>query len=223
VDGVIYAATSFRIVSLESNVPLVLLNAVSAAGGVRCVFSDDVGGAENAVSQLVAAGHRRIGFIGPAGEQPTVANRLCGFRQALAGAGVPADPEWIALAGEGTAQGGRRAVQRLLQLTTRPSAIICHDDHMAIGAYQAANDLDLDVPLDLSIIGFDDDDPTVAEALSPALTTITLPHLEMGSRAGQAILGQLGQFAMDVEGEGPSTSVPCVLNIRASVTGPTLG
>jgi LacI family transcriptional regulator len=68
---------------------------------------------------------------------------------------------------------------------------------MAIGAYQAANDLDLDVPLDLSIIGFDDDDPTVAEALSPALTTITLPHLEMGSRAGQAILGQLGQFAMD--------------------------
>jgi len=218
VDGLVYAATSYRTVDVVSDLPLVLLNAEPRGSQVPFVVPDETGGADTAVTELLYAGHKRIGFVAPERTQLT-SGRYCGYIRALARLGLPEDPELIIFDDAATAKGGRRTVGRLLQLAAKPTAVLCHNKEMALGAYQSAQDLGLDVPRDLSVIAFDNDDPAGAEALSPALTTVALPHFEMGSRAAHVILDVIGEPRPTVEQEA-RTLVSCYLNRRNSVAEP---
>jgi len=119
-----------------------------------------------------------------------------------------------------TPNGGRRMVEHLLHLRDRPTAVLCHNRGMALGAYQATQGSGLDVPRDLSVIAFDNDDPAAAEALSPSLTTVALPHFEMGSRAAHVILDLIGDAPRNGEENGTRTLVSCHLNRRNSVAEP---
>ncbi|RXZ44353.1 substrate-binding domain-containing protein, partial [Agromyces binzhouensis] len=141
-----------------------------------------------------------------------------GFERALARAGL--DPT-AALVAEGTsdAAGGRVAARRLLDRPPgdRPTAVFCFNDQMAMGVYQVAAALGLDIPGDLSVIGVDDLD-LVAEALDPGLTTVALPHREMGRWGMTTLLGLIDE--REVPGSEPLL-LRCELVERGSVGPPS--
>ena len=138
-----------------------------------------------ATEHLIQLGHRRIGFV--AGEpyaQPT-REKLSGRNDALAAAGL--DVNGHVAHDSFTVEGGRRALRRLLELASdeRPTGVICSSDLMAIGALQEASATGLDVPGDLSIVGFDGTE--AASWTQPALTTMEQPIDEIASTAVEAV------------------------------------
>lgn len=181
VDGVLYAAMYHRTVTLPSalaDVPVILLDAVSSDGRLPSVVPDEVTGGRAAAEELLSAGHRRIAFINTIDDIPAAHGRLQGFRAALRGAGLRPDRSLV-LEAPSTPEGGYHAGLALLSRPDRPTGIFCFKDHVAMGCYQAAAELGLRVPDDVSVVGFDNME-VIAEALRPRLTTVALPHYEMG-------------------------------------------
>ncbi|HEY7432429.1 MAG TPA: LacI family DNA-binding transcriptional regulator [Streptosporangiaceae bacterium] len=158
------------------------------AAGVPVVSAANSSGATKATSHLLELGHRRIGAIsGPVGWSASE-ERLRGYHAALAGAGVPVDPDLVVHANF-RVDSGREAALRLLGLPEPPTAIFAFNDSMAIGAMQAARARGLRLPSDLAVVGFDD---TSEAALAvPALTTVRQPLAEMGRTAVSLLLRQL--------------------------------
>ncbi len=125
-------------------------------------------------------GHRRLAHVaGPAGHSPS-ADRLAGYRAALAGVGVPFDPAQV-IAGTGRPAAGEQALPQFLAMAARPTAVFCYNDMTAIGLLRAAHSAGLIVPDDLAIAGFDD--IPFATYVSPSLTTIAQPKFELGQQA----------------------------------------
>lgn len=148
--------------------------------GIASVSAQNAAGARAATRHLLDLGHRRIGVItGPPGWIATE-ERLIGYHAALAGAGVLPDPA-LEPTSDFLVEGGRDAARRLLSLPEPPTAIFGFNDALAIGAVQAARELGLRVPDDLSVVGFDDSDE--AALVTPALTTVRQPLGEMGRMA----------------------------------------
>jgi LacI family transcriptional regulator len=169
------------------------------------------------VEHLVAAGHRRIAFATTTDDAPASRGREAGFRAALAAAGLDERRAPVEH-GASDAIGGRSLGRLLLDRPERerPTAVFCFNDQMAMGVYQAAAALGLDVPGDCSVLGVDDLD-IVAGALEPALTTIALPHREMG-RWGMTTLLDLIDHAGHVERVASSaTDAPAPLYLRCEL------
>jgi LacI family transcriptional regulator len=191
VDAMIYACMWHRIVDVPQGVSAktVLLDCRPAKGGYRSVVPDDRAGGAAAVRELVAAGHRRIAYIDT--DDGPIASRLRheGYLEALAEAGIPADPA-LHITGDTSAHGGRAAAEVLLDLPDdeRPTGIFCFNDRMAAGVYIAAHRRGLDIPRDLSVVGYDDQQLIAAEQ-DPPLTTVALPHYAMGRWAMEVALG----------------------------------
>jgi len=110
---------------------------------------------------------------------------LVGYRQALATADIPYDPDLVRY-GDWLPESGRVHLLDLRRNDDPPTAVFCANDMMAVGALQSANDLGLNVPADLSIIGYDDQD--VAGYTTPPLTTVVLPNYEMGRKAADLLI-----------------------------------
>ena len=219
VDGVIFATSRPRDVRIGTRLPLVLVGAELSERRVPFVVPDEARGADSAVTELLSAGHRRIGFLAPTEPNRSVAGRLCGYRQALSRFGLPHDPELVTFDPDGaTVAAGLNAASRLLLLSA-PTAVFCFNDRMAAGAYQAARALGLTVPEQLSIVCFDDD-PAIAEALAPPLTTLAMPHFEMGTWAAHTILDLIEPDPAPHENQ-LQARISCVLERRRSVTGPS--
>jgi LacI family transcriptional regulator len=137
-------------------------------------------GALQATSHLLELGHRRIAVItGPRGWMATD-ERLNGFQAALAAVGALPDPRLV-VGSNFEIEGGREAAAALLDRSDPPTAIFAFNDQLAIGAMQAALARGLEVPRDLSIVGFDD--TAEAELVTPGLTTVRQPLAEMGRMA----------------------------------------
>jgi LacI family transcriptional regulator len=150
--------------------------------GIPTVSAANVSGAMAAGEHLLSLGHRRIGVITGPRDLGSMEDRYAGFCAALASAGILPDPGLVHR-GNLDAASGRAAAHALLELRERPTAIFALNDNMAIGAIQAARALDLEVPKDLSVVGFD--------ALEPSrianLTTVRQPLEEMGRLAVQLL------------------------------------
>ncbi|TKR26633.1 LacI family DNA-binding transcriptional regulator [Cellulomonas hominis] len=192
VDGILYASMFHRRVELPAqlaSVPTVFVNAECATPGVPWVTPDEVAGGRDAAEVLLAAGHRRLGFINNVDEIPASAGRLEGFRSRAAEAGVPAADVAVVTA-ETTPAGGYAAARELLTSERRPTAVFCFNDRLAMGAYRAAAELGLRVPEDVSVVGFDNQE-YVADGLYPGLTTIELPHFDMGVWATEHLFDQI--------------------------------
>jgi LacI family transcriptional regulator len=161
----------------EGGYPFVVLDPKTpVAPGIACVSAANAPGAAAATKHLLELGHRRIGALtGPAGWCATE-ERLAGYRGALAGAGLLADPALEAEADFEVA-GGRAAAERLLALPDPPTAVLAFNDNMAVGAFEAARARGLRLPGDLSVVGFDDAEH--AALVTPALTTVRQPLREM--------------------------------------------
>lgn len=138
---------------------------------------------------VIAQGHRRLGYItASTTDNDRAERRLAGLRSAMVKAGMDAD----ALAIVETAYGidnGARAFATLMQAPVRPTAVLCGNDVLAVGALRQAHAMHLRVPQDVSITGFDDIE--LAQVAYPPLTTVHVPHQEMGRRAAQMLVDML--------------------------------
>lgn len=151
----------------------------------RSTTIDDVAAARDLTAHLIGLGHRAIAFItGPETHISSV-ERLKGYRAALDAHGIAFDPALV-VAGDYSLPSGREAARRLLGAASRPTAIFAGNDDMAAGALAVAHELDIGVPDELSIAGFDDSD--LAAAVWPPLTTIRQPVRELAWAAANLLL-----------------------------------
>ncbi len=165
---------------------VVVVDARCAAPATACVVPDDERGGHDAVAFLLASGHRRIGLLSNRDDIPATHARLRGAAAALEAAGLAWDPRMVTC-GPPDAGGGREAAGRLLDLAEPPTAFFCFNDAMAAGAYQAICERGLHVPGDVSVIGYDDES-RIAASLFPPLTTVGLPHYELGRHGVERLL-----------------------------------
>lgn len=214
VEGLLYAATWHRAVQIPEiarEVPTVLVNCFDADGRYPAIVPDERTGGRRATERLLAAGHRRIGFINLDPDIPAAVGRRVGYHEVLREAGVAPD-EKLEISGHATADGGYVAASALLDLADPPTAIFCANDRMAMGAYDAIKERGLRIPQDIAVIGFDNQE-LIAAYLRPGLTTVALPFEQMGAR-GVDLLAAI--IAGQSTGTGTVT-VDCPLLERASV------
>jgi LacI family transcriptional regulator len=219
VDGILYAADYHRLVDLPRNmkgIPAVLVNSRPTDPRVTSVVPDEIGGTLAVVRELTASGHRRIGYLTEAGDIPATKLRMDGYRRALQEAQIHFHPELVARQLPNT-PGGNRAASILLDRPDPPTALFCFNDRMAMGAYQAAAQRGLNIPGDLSIVGFDNQE-NIADALQPPLTTAALPHYDMGYWSVNTLLDIIN--APDGTSTPQHEVLPCPLIRRASVGPP---
>lgn len=223
VDGLLYATMGRMrgpLPVVPPGIPLVLANHEPVPPGADergegaelppTFVPDDYGGARRAARRLIETGHRRIAMLSGDDRSVAVLEREAGFRDELADAGL--EPRIVKAGWQ--IDDGYRAAARLFAGEDPPTGVFCIRDRVAAGVLQAAAAAGIAVPGDLSVIGFDDED-FFAERLVPKLTTIALPHEEMGRRAMGALFARLeGEAAGDDAG---LVVVECPLVERESV------
>lgn len=184
VEGILYGTWYHREVTppaMLSEIPTVLVDCFVSDQSLPSVVPDEVRGGREAITTLLEKGHRRIGFLNDGNPVPASKGRLMGYQQALANFGVAFDESLVVL-GSGNASGGYDCALELLQRDDRPTAIFCFNDRMAMGAYDAIRKLGLRIPKDIAVIGFDNQE-IIAAQLHPTLSSMQLPHYEMGQWA----------------------------------------
>jgi len=155
---------------------------------VSSVSIDDYLAAYQMTRQLIGLGHHRIGFIAGAGNQAASARRLAGHQAALQEAGADTAPELV-VPGLYTYRSGLEAAEALLALAERPTAIFASNDDMAAATVAVAHRLGMDVPGDLTVVGFDD--TALATTIWPALTTVHQPITDMAGEAARLLQRQI--------------------------------
>ncbi|MFG1819290.1 LacI family DNA-binding transcriptional regulator [Kribbella sp. NPDC049174] len=217
VDGVIYADAGLRQVDrldVPPGLPLVMANAYVADDSLPAFIPDDEGGGRSAAELVLEARHRRIAFITGNSDSPATAARIRGFTAAMNDAGLPVEGSLIPA--RYSVSSNHAAALELLRRPDRPTAILAANDRGATGVVLAAASLGLSVPRDLSVVGYDDEQFLAAE-VPPGLTTIALPHREMGQRATAELLARI---AGEDHGEGGTERLPCLPVIRGTVASP---
>ena len=194
VKGVIFAgAWTWEhlepILKLEAaGIPLCLINRYAPTVSADLLAVEREQGTYDAAAHLLGLGHTRIGCITGIPNAAIDPDRVDGFRRALADHRVDIDEDLVR-ATHLSAEGGHRAAIELLARANRPTAILARTDRLAIGAMRAAWELSLDIPHELSIIGYDDEPD--ARFMRPALTTIRQPQYEMGTRAAALLFERI--------------------------------
>ncbi len=211
VEGVIYGS----ILTRKTEPPdalgkhnSVLLNCYDSGGRWSSVVPAERRGGEVATSALIEAGHRKIAFISGEPWMEASDQRMEGYERALRAAGIPVDPSLI-VEGNFLPSGGRTATLKLLESSVRPDAIFCANDLMAVGCYEALKELGIRVGNDIAVMGYDDQE--IAQHLSPALSTVLLPHREMGQWCAKQLLRTDGNVVQE--------RLECPLVLRSSHLG----
>lgn len=195
VDGVLVISLPPRQADVaylaKANVPIVLVDAHHPSlDQLNRLVVEDVRGGQQVTEYLIELGHRRIAFVGDAPDSPfnfTSSNdRLQGYRTALRKAQIPFERDYVAQGEHGRVQ-ARELALALLRRSERPSAIFAASDTQAMGVLEAARELRLNVPRDLSVVGYDDIE--VAEYLG--LTTMRQSLFESGKRGVELLLNAI--------------------------------
>jgi LacI family transcriptional regulator len=188
-DGMLCASATLGPRTTEllrsAQVPVVLLNRAVESSEFDAVVADNEGGAALAAAHLVQLGHARIGAIAGPQNTSTARSRLIGFRRGLERAGLQLDPELLRV-NEFSHQSGYHGTIELMAAEDPPTAIFCGNDLIAFGALDAARRLNIPVPTQLSVIGFDDIAMSGWEAF--ALTTIRQPLAKMAREAVRLLI-----------------------------------
>jgi len=169
-----------------TSIPAVITTRRMAGSPLPYVGPDNRRGAREAVEHLLRLGHRRIGFVGGDRSMTTQQDRSAGWRDALNAAGIAVD-ELLVFEAPPTRDGGRQAIERTLALAQPPTAVLCYNDIVAMGATHELAERGLVVGRDMAVVGFDD----IAEAAhnAPPLTTVSADTREMGLRCAESLLG----------------------------------
>ncbi|HEY5836663.1 LacI family DNA-binding transcriptional regulator [Streptomyces sp.] len=216
VRGVVYSTWYHRQVRLPSglsDVPLVLANCFTGDDRVQSFVPDETEGGRAAANLLLDRGHRRVAFINSTERAPSTVGRLRGYRTALREHGIAYDPGLVLPTYPPDQRGGYDAGRRLLSLRPRPTAVFCYNDRVAMGLYDALREEGVRIPEDLAVVGFDNQE-IIAGYLRPTLSSVGLPHYELGHRSLTWLLTEgLGQQLP----EPTRTLLPCPTVERHSV------
>ncbi|BAU63795.1 transcriptional regulator HrmR [Stanieria sp. NIES-3757] len=162
------------------------------------VTIDDYLGARLAVEHLIDLGHTRIGYLGVGDRSKSNHQRLEGYQMAMSSAGLPQQTDWVAINEQDfTRASDVKTGQQLLPqlVATGVTGIVCYNDMIAIGALLACHELDILVPHDLSLVGFDG--IALSGYVTPPLTTVCQPMLKMGRCAMQMLLDLLAEKTVE--------------------------
>lgn len=219
VDGVIYESgfheSPNSLLELQSLGPVVLVDERITGLDLPAIVADGRRGAREVAMHVVELGHKRIACIGGPTAHWTAEQRLAGYREGLAMGGIDPDDMLVRVGDYGT-ESGYTQTEILLNVpeNERPTALLCANDMMAIGALEYCREKAIKVPADISIVGFDDV-PT-AELLTPRLTTVRQPAYAMGMRAAELLI-KLIRGDEDVEIDKPH---PVEVIVRESTCPP---
>ncbi|MBK8448312.1 MAG: LacI family DNA-binding transcriptional regulator [Micropruina sp.] len=212
-DAIVFGLMGAKMIDvprIPADVPVVLINSTSPKGHPSVLPAEFEAG-RTVAHTLLEAGHRDIAIMGYAPEQAaqprlsvTIGERYAGIFSALSDYGVV--PSWLYDSFVWEPQVGYLAMQQLLASGQRPTGLICLNDRLAFGAYQAMTEQGLKVPDDISVVSFDDE--VIASYLRPGLTTAAIPYEEMGRRAMEMLLS---------DPEPEHLLVPMPLRVRQSV------
>ena len=217
VDGIIYVGEHEQMQPrlqrlADRGTAVVLVDRIDDAtsGPFLCVSSDHTLGGALAARHLLELGHRKLGVVAGPRHMKTAVARLSGFRSALATEGIKLPADQIFHARDFTLEEGVSPVEKLLKASPDITAIFCENDLIALGAMRVAHQLGLEVPGDLSIVGYDD--IFVSRLVTPGLTTIHQSIDELGSVAVDTLVRQLEK----TEPPPVSVTLPVKLVWRAS-------
>lgn len=220
-DGLILIASipseGVRVLTAENRTTLPVVMACEAPPELAAmprVHIDNFAAAREATEHLISHGHQRIAMIYGIGNSPLTIARVRGFRAAMASAELEIPNAWL-LEGFRTLAGGRSAARSLLSGDDRPTAVFCGNDDMALGCLFEMRKMGLQVPEDLSVMGFDD--IQFAEIADPPLTTVSQPVEEIGSRVLERLCKLI---AGEPKPEQPADIVSHRLVVRDSVSDP---
>jgi LacI family transcriptional regulator len=190
---VIYATLAHEHISPPSvfyDRHVVLLNCRDEDKKLVSVVPQEYEAEKLATTILIDKGHSRIGFIGGQKFEIGIATmeRFRGYSDALKEAEIPLDESLLRF-GADIAESGYEFAYRLLDRPDRPTALVCYNDQVAMGAYRAIFELGLKIPDDVAVVGFDNLE-IIAGSLWPGLSTLELPHFEMGRRAVRSVLSR---------------------------------
>ncbi|OLF81120.1 transcriptional regulator [Maricaulis sp. W15] len=197
----------------EAGIPYVRIAPDTDIDRAPCILTDDRAAARRMTEYLIGLGHTRIGFILGPTEHGASRERHAGFLEGLAAHGIESDPALIA-AGAFTYKSGLEAADVLLSLEQRPTAIFASNDDMAVAVIALAHKHALDVPRDLTVVGFDD--TQTATAIWPQLTTVRQPISDMSSAAVELLASHLNGD----ENAVARCEIRSEIVIRDSSTGP---
>ena len=183
IDGALMVTPT--VVDANPGVPVVSIDPHAGPAGLPTVESDNLTGAVTAVAHLLSLGHTRIGFIAGRPDLQSSARRESGYRQALTEAGLAVDPDLVRV-GDYRRGSAHDLAAELLALPDPPTAIFAANDLSALGVLELAHERGIDVPGDLSVVGFDDI-PEAASA-TPPLTTVRQPIREMGAAGARMLI-----------------------------------
>ena len=212
VDAAVYATVGTEITSLPAaahTIGTVLVNCFAADEDLPCIVPDEEAGGHAAAQLAVAAGHRRVAYVAGDVKSWATGQRLAGYHRALGEAGITPDKKLVHH-GNYRADAGYELTRQVLRTRDRPTAILCGNDLMALGAYFAAKEAGLRIPEDVSIVGYDDQED-LADDLNPPLTTVRLPHYEMGRWAVRHLIARSAEELPAI------TYAPCPVVERGSV------
>jgi LacI family transcriptional regulator len=198
---------------LKRHMPVVWFEQARVDGISDAVVIDNVKGAYDATTHLIAQGHHRIGCVLGLGQALLTTDRIVGYRQALSDAGIAFDAALL-YAGDYEPSAGLAGARQLLALPEPPTAIFAFNDMMALGALQAANERGLRVPDQLALIGFDG--IALTEYTSPPLSTVRQPIPEMCRIAISMLLDRINDRAPN---ESRTVLIEPTLVKRASTLG----
>ena len=170
------------------NVPVFVVDADSSGPLLKTVQIDYEHGIRQAVQHLAALGHERIAFIGGPQDLKTATIRRSAVEKCMKEIGLELLPE-LFVDGDHTIEAGMKALADLAAMPDRPSAVLCSNDMTAIGVMRAAFDLCLNIPQDLSVVGFDD--IRLAQFMAPPLTTVQMSQTEIAQLSFSALLDSL--------------------------------
>jgi LacI family transcriptional regulator len=182
IDGVIMVTPT--VVAVTADVPIVAIDPHTGPVDLPTVESDSFDGARSATRYLVELGHRRIAFVAGRPDLRSSQQRDAGYRASLAEAGIPFDPA-LTRVGFYELRPARETAVSLLTQEDRPTAVFAANDLSAIAIVQVAAELGLDVPGDLSVIGFDD--IPEASRLTPPLSTVRQSMQGLGAAAARML------------------------------------
>ena len=212
VDGIINIPlgneSSHLAPALEREIPILLLDRPleDLSGKVSCVLIDNRGAARMAVRRLLDAGHRKIGIVVGPQEFYTAEMRLRGYKEALEEYGVPIDPRYIARGGL-SVEGGYRQVRRLLKDAQDMTAVFVTNYEMTLGGLIALNKHGVQIPEELSIVGFDNI-MDLSRVFRPQLTIVSQPMEQIGMQAARLMLERLS---------GDPSTTPMTVTLSASL------
>ena len=191
VEGIIYATMYHRSVNIPDTlreVPTVLLDCYVEDRSLPSVVPEEEEGAFAATQYLIEKGHRRIGFINHRVDIPATRMRLEGYKKALKKVNIPLDDDLIRLVeADAETEGAYDQTMALMQLSEPPTAIFSFNDRTALGTYDALRKLGLDIPKDVAVMGFDNQE-LISARLYPPLSTMELPHYRMGEWAANKLI-----------------------------------